>query len=121
MEIGDKLKKMREENGWVQKEVADKAGISRSTLSDAENDKAGNIAISTLERILSAYDMTLQDFFEAKTLPMKNLTPEEHHQLMAVLEVLRSGSKLGTSLLGAVISYREEILSKTRLKRSRAG
>ena len=52
-ELGEKIKLLRKEKNLTQQELANKAGISRQTLSHLENGKIGTVSIRVLIVILN--------------------------------------------------------------------
>jgi transcriptional regulator with XRE-family HTH domain len=60
--MGEKIKKRREELKMSQDELAEKAGISRQTVSAIETGKYENVMIGTLKAIARALGCEL-DFF----------------------------------------------------------
>jgi transcriptional regulator with XRE-family HTH domain len=50
---------LREENGWTQKQLADKAHMGQSRISALEDPNYENVEISTLKRLASAFDVAL--------------------------------------------------------------
>lgn len=63
MDIGNKIKVFRGLAMLTQKELAEKANISRSYLADVENNRY-NPSLDTLESIISALGITGNDFFK---------------------------------------------------------
>jgi len=59
-EIGIKIKEKRKELGITQAKLAQKAGISRTTLSKLENGYFGNISVATLDTILSVLGLKIE-------------------------------------------------------------
>jgi len=60
--VGDRLKAIRERHGLSQRELSRRAEITNGTLSNIENGKVSP-SILSLERILAAFPMSLQEFF----------------------------------------------------------
>ena len=60
--IGERLQAVRKKNGLSQRELARRAEITNSTLSMIEQSKVSP-SIASLEKILRALPMTLQEFF----------------------------------------------------------
>ena len=66
-EIGDRLKKLREDKGFTSYEhFAIEHDISRMHYWKIEKGKA-NITIRTLHKILALHDITIQQFFNSET------------------------------------------------------
>lgn len=53
-EIGDQIRKLREDRGLTQTELARVAGVPQNTLNRLEH-KGANITLVTLERILGVF------------------------------------------------------------------
>lgn len=58
MSLGDRIKERREELGWTQDVLAEKAGISKGFLSDLENSKR-NVGADTLLDIAKVLGLSL--------------------------------------------------------------
>jgi len=56
--MGERIVELREEHGWTQKELAEKAGLSVTFLSEVENGHR-NISSSKLLRIADALETTM--------------------------------------------------------------
>lgn len=63
MDIGNRIKVFRGLAMLTQKELAEKANISRSYLADVEKNRY-NPSLDTLDRIISALGITKNDFFK---------------------------------------------------------
>lgn len=63
MKIGKRVVQLRERIGWSQNELARRAGISQSTLSDIENNVNGPNS-STLYKLANALGCTPNDLLE---------------------------------------------------------
>lgn len=61
--MGFKLKEVREEKRMTQEELAEKSGVSRQTIISIENDKTTDVKVSTLQKLASAMDTTVQEIF----------------------------------------------------------
>jgi len=59
-ELGEKIREKRKESGLTQAQLAQKAGLSRTTLSKLENGYFGNISVATLDNILSALGLCIE-------------------------------------------------------------
>ena len=60
----NKLKKIREEKNMTQDELAEKSGVSRTIISQIENNKIINITKDTMERLaVNGLDSTIVDVF----------------------------------------------------------
>lgn len=61
--MGIRIKEIREERGLTQEELANKANVSRATLSEIENNPQKKPTIRTLEKLASALGVTLDRIF----------------------------------------------------------
>lgn len=57
------LKKVRELKGMSQEELAEKSGVSRTTISELETEKKEVTTNVTLEKIANALEMNVADIF----------------------------------------------------------
>lgn len=67
MNLGTKIKTLREEKGLTMRHLAEQAGCSPSLISQLENNHV-DPSISTLKRIAKALDVNIVDFFMDETL-----------------------------------------------------
>lgn len=97
MDIGNRIKQIRTFRGIKSGELAETVGISPTFLSYVENG-IKNPSLDTLQKICSALDITLGDFFsyENPKLPKKfqelvqNAKVLKPHQLEILNEFLKS-------------------------------
>ena len=61
--MGYKIRERREELRMTQEELAQKAGVSRQTISSLETGKYENVLVSTLSAIALALDTTVDKIF----------------------------------------------------------
>lgn len=61
--MGYKIKERREELRMSQQELADKAGVTRQTISLIETGKLENVTLATMNAIATALDSTVSDIF----------------------------------------------------------
>ena len=73
MDVGERLKKIREIKGLSQRELAKKAGVTNSTISMIEKNGVSP-SVSSLKKVLSGIPISIGDFF---TLDLDNLQPEQ--------------------------------------------
>jgi len=57
--VSAQIAKLREKEGWTQKELADRAGMKQSRVSALEDPNYENIELATLRRLASAFDVAL--------------------------------------------------------------
>lgn len=70
MDVGERLRRVREARGVSQRELARRAGISNATISQIESNTI-NPSVGALKRILDAIPMALSDFF-AEQVPERD-------------------------------------------------
>ena len=63
--VGRRVKELRNNIGLSQEKLALKAGVDRTYLAGIESGKR-NVTITSLEKITSALDISLRDFFDFK-------------------------------------------------------
>lgn len=63
--VGKRITELRKEKRYSQQDLADEASIERSRLTVIESGKV-NISLSTLEKILDALKISVEDFFIKK-------------------------------------------------------
>lgn len=116
--LGDIIKKMREERGLSQKEVASSVGIDRGQYSRIETNKV-EPTLSTLEKIAQAFKIEVEDFFK-KELPVTvdsfdkslvekvkiidELEPEQKNHIYAIIDMAVSNKRLKHTLTTALNS-----------------
>ncbi|MDO4778494.1 MAG: helix-turn-helix transcriptional regulator [Tissierellia bacterium] len=61
--MNNKLKEVRENKGISQEELSLKSGVSRTTISSLENQKAMDVKSSTLISLANALEMEITDIF----------------------------------------------------------
>ena len=61
--VGSRIKSLRNSRGLSQEKLALKAGIDRTYLAGIESGKR-NATITSLEKVVSALDISLSDFFD---------------------------------------------------------
>ena len=66
MSIGRNVRRIRKEKGFSIMDLKEKTGLSKSTISDLENDKSSP-TIDTLQKIADALGVDVRDFFEDNT------------------------------------------------------
>ncbi|WP_299772249.1 helix-turn-helix domain-containing protein [uncultured Pseudoteredinibacter sp.] len=60
--LGRRLQLLRERNGWSQRELAKRSGVTNSVISTIEQGRVSP-SISSLEKILSGFPVSLREFF----------------------------------------------------------
>lgn len=61
--FGQRLRKLREQQGWTQVVMAEKVGIDRSYISDMERGKK-NVCMPTLEILAQAFGITISQLLK---------------------------------------------------------
>jgi DNA-binding transcriptional MerR regulator/quercetin dioxygenase-like cupin family protein len=96
-DIGAQLRKMRKSQGRGIVEVAKQAGISPGFLSAIELSKA-NPSIATLQRLTSAYNTTVLEFFDVPRHSRRLIRPGQRRVLKTesgvTMELLSVGTKM---------------------------
>ncbi|MBR2985153.1 MAG: helix-turn-helix domain-containing protein [Clostridia bacterium] len=93
MEIGNRIKELREKSKYTQNGLADRAGISQSHLRRVELGHA-DITVGHLQLICDALGITLHGFFSKSeendelATTIASLTPKQQHLLLEFLKTL---------------------------------
>lgn len=93
MNIGDRIKTLREKSGYTQNALADKAGVSQTHLRRVELGQA-DITVGHLQLVCDALEISVKDFFnfndEAEELSaaLSNLSPKQKKLLIDFLKSL---------------------------------
>ncbi len=93
MEVGERIKELREKAGFTQNRLAEWAGISQTHLRRVELGFA-DITVNYLRLICDAFGITLKDFFntsnekEEIATVISNLTPKQRELLLDFLKSL---------------------------------
>jgi XRE family transcriptional regulator of biofilm formation len=76
MSLGNNIKTIRKSKGVTITELSSITGVSRSTITDIENDKGRKPNTVTLEKIASALNTPVDDFFRESADPEKKEAEE---------------------------------------------
>ena len=93
MNIGDRIKTLREKSGYTQNALADKAGVSQTHFRRVELGQA-DITVGHLQLVCDALEISVKDFFnfndEAEELSaaLSNLSPKQKKLLIDFLKSL---------------------------------
>lgn len=93
MDIGKRIKILREKSSLTQNSLAEKAGVSQTHLRRVELGQA-DITIGHLQLICDALEISLKDFFNASNdsdelaVAISNLTPNQKRLLLEFLNSL---------------------------------
>lgn len=63
--VGQRIKELRHELGLSQEALGNKAGVDRTYVTDVENGRR-NISVELLEKLITALEVSFQDFFTTK-------------------------------------------------------
>ena len=63
MTLGDKIKLLRNERKVSIRKLSDLTGLSKSTLSDIENNKSKKPTVDTIQRIAQVLDVSISELF----------------------------------------------------------
>ncbi len=93
MDVGARIKQLREKNKFSQNYLADIAGISQTHLRRVELGEA-DITVGHLQLVCDALGISLKDFFnisneqEELSSAISNLTPKQRNLLLEFLKSL---------------------------------
>lgn len=79
--VGARIRALREERGWSIRELAEKSGLAMNTLSLIENAKTSP-SVSTLQQIAHALDVPLMAFFESSVPPTRVVYTPAHRRTL---------------------------------------
>ncbi|KZL93520.1 helix-turn-helix domain-containing protein [Clostridium magnum] len=60
-ELGQNIKKVRDQKGWTLNKLKQESGVGYATLHDIENGKSQNLNSSNLEKVAKALDVTTNE------------------------------------------------------------
>lgn len=93
MEVSKRLRKLREQCGYTQNGLAERAGVSQTHLRRVELGQA-DITVSHLQLLCDAMSITMKEFFEEATdtdeiaAAFSKLSPKQKKLLLAFIESL---------------------------------
>lgn len=93
MDVGSRIRLLREKASFSQNELAGRADVSQTHLRRVELGQAG-ITVDHLQMVCDALGITLKDFFDVETnqdeflSAIVNLTPKQKQLLLAFLKSL---------------------------------
>lgn len=91
MDVGNRIKQLREQNNYSQNYLADIAGISQTHLRRVELG-AADITVGHLQLVCDAFGISLKDFFNVSeeqeniSAAISNLTPKQRNLLLEFLK-----------------------------------
>ncbi len=86
--IGQTVRRWRDERGWDQKDVADRAGLPRDYISQVERNVAGDPGVKKLLKIANAFGRPLTQLLQESGLV---LTVEDEQRLQEGIGALLQG------------------------------
>lgn len=99
MDIGDRIRQLREAKGWTTNFLATRCGVSQSFLRSVELGEKG-ISVEYLTLICDALNISLKEFFDVPTVQdtpdeilhrrVQSLTPQQRAALSAFLDTIVS-------------------------------
>ena len=93
MDVSKRLRKLREQCGYTQNGLAERAGVSQTHLRRVELGQA-DITVSHLQFLCDAMGITMRDFFEEASdtdeiaAAFSKLSPKQRKLLLAFIESL---------------------------------
>ena len=93
MNVSERLIQLREQCGYTQNGLAERAGVSQTHLRRVELGEA-DITVGHLQLLCDAMDITLQDFFNAEpqkdelSAAMSKLSPKQKKLLASFVDSL---------------------------------
>jgi transcriptional regulator with XRE-family HTH domain len=101
MDILDKIRRLRIEHNWSEYQLAEKSGLTQSTISSWYR-KDMQPSIASLEHICSAFNITLSQFFAADHSGLIDLTEDQ-------LRMVNEWNRLSSSQQKALIAFMETL------------
>lgn len=123
MKIGDRIKEFRKSRGLSAEEVADKLGVSLSTLYRYENSTISKIPIDIIEKLCSILGVTTSELMgnaspgENDELPSSFANAEQAMAFMLKMPVLAAygGYDIESMDDKTIVEFANEILSQLKL------
>ena len=118
MSIGKNIKMHRKENNLTQKELAEKANISRSYLADVENDRY-NPSLDVLNSIANSLNLKTKDLLDDETTDahINFSTPEDAMRFILEQPAIMGfgGFDINKMSDDEVVEFANELLRQLRL------
>lgn len=92
MSVGKNVRKIRKEKGLSILDLKNLTGLSKSTISDLENDKSSP-TIETLQKIANALNVDIKEFFKNESEKQSNTEDDLEDVFPEGVYVLRRASK----------------------------
>lgn len=93
MDIGNRLKSLREQCGYTQNGLAERAGVSQTHLRRVELGQS-DITVGHLQLLCDAMSISLRDFFDERSetdeisAAFSKLSPKQKNSLLAFIDNL---------------------------------
>jgi len=104
LELGKKIRTLRQSKGWSQGDVAKKLGISVAAFSKIETDVT-DISMSRLQQLAEVFEISVVQFI----LPSNELTSDEVNELKRAKDTIEAQQAKIVNLQEYVITLYEEI------------
>ena len=62
--FGQRVKKLRDERGWTQQELADRAGLTKDTISNHETGKRRDPPLSAVRALATAFGVPVTELLD---------------------------------------------------------
>lgn len=95
--LGEKLKKLRENRGWTQADLAKRLNKAVSTVSGYESD-AHAIPLDVLASVSSLFSVSTDELLGLDVLSLSGLTEEQKKTLVRLRDELLAPSQQGNDL-----------------------
>ena len=59
--FGEKLRKLRKQKGWSQRDLAKRAGVSRGYLSVIESKRPPDVTVDVIQKLAKAFRIPISD------------------------------------------------------------
>lgn len=99
MTFGERLYKLRENRGWSQDDLAEKAEVSRQTVSNWENDKV-TIDAEKLKCIADIFGVGMDELYSAETFPSAQKKSKRFPLALAIILITVAVLALALSVVG---------------------
>jgi transcriptional regulator with XRE-family HTH domain len=103
--IAAQISTMREDRGWTQADLADRAGMAQGRISVLENPEYEGTSLTTLKRLASAFDVGLAVRFVPFSDNLAWAVPERENHLSVVSFAADSAPAQGTGAAMRVVRF----------------
>ena len=118
--IGTQIKVLREQRGWSQEQLAEKAGMKQSRISALENVNYSAWSVNTLRRLARAFDVALTVEFKAFGSHIQDFERMSRRSLQVApfdSDPLMQASVSAGSTTGTTIIYDTNVINETNVGR----